>query len=53
MSDSNKYIQSLTLNGKTIDRPWITHEELTAGGELHFMMGPEPNKRLWTEGVKK
>jgi len=53
VSDSNKYIQSLTLNGKTIDRPWITHEELTAGGELHFMMGPEPNKRLWTEGVKK
>ncbi len=37
-----KYIQSATLNGKPLDRYWITHEELTAGGELVFQMSDQP-----------
>lgn len=37
------YIQSATLNGKELQRPWITHQEITAGGELHFVMGAQPN----------
>jgi predicted alpha-1,2-mannosidase len=43
-SPQNVYIQSATLNGKPLSRSWITHEELTAGGELVLKMGPEPNK---------
>ena len=39
----NIYIQSAWLNGKPLSRPWITHEELTAGGTLRFVMGPKPN----------
>jgi putative alpha-1,2-mannosidase len=41
---SDVYIQSATLNGKVLTRSWIDHEEIAAGGELSFVMGPEPNK---------
>ena len=39
----NKYIQSVTLNGKPLSRTWISHKEITDGGVLKFIMGPEPN----------
>ncbi|MBI9016851.1 MAG: GH92 family glycosyl hydrolase [Phycisphaerae bacterium] len=48
-SDSNIYIQSIKLNDKKIDRLWITHDEITAGGILEFQMGPQPNKTLGTD----
>ncbi|MBB5353029.1 putative alpha-1,2-mannosidase [Haloferula luteola] len=38
------YIQEALLNGKPLDRAWITHRELMAGGTLAFRMGSEPNK---------
>ena len=53
VSRKNKYIQSATLNGKPLERPWITHKEITAGGELVFVMGPTPNKTWGITGVKK
>ena len=37
------YIQSATLNGRPLNRPWITRDEVTAGGTLRFVMGPKPN----------
>jgi predicted alpha-1,2-mannosidase len=40
----NKYIQQAKFNGKTLDTPWFTHEQLTAGGHLELEMGPVPNK---------
>jgi predicted alpha-1,2-mannosidase len=43
LSDEALYIQSVTLNGAPLTRTWIGHEEITAGGELHFVMGAEPN----------
>ncbi len=43
-SKENIYIQSATLNGKPLDRAWITHKEITDGGTLAFKMGPQPNK---------
>lgn len=42
-SDENRYIQSVTLNGNPYTRSWITHEDIMAGGELVFIMGPEPS----------
>lgn len=42
-SDTNKYIQSATLNGKVWDKPWVSHEDVAAGGKLVLVMGPEPN----------
>ena len=43
-SPANLYVQSATLNGKPLERSWITHKELVAGGELVLRMGPTPNK---------
>ena len=42
-SPANVYIQSATLNGQPLERPWITREELTSGGSLHLVMGAKPN----------
>jgi len=53
VSGKNKYIRSLTLNGKKIDRPWITHAEITGGGELVFVMSSEPDHGRGIARVKK
>ncbi len=36
------YIQSATLNGKPLDRPWIHHADITNGGTLEFEMTDHP-----------
>ena len=43
-SPENVYIQSMTLNGKPLDRLWITHDEITSGGTLEFVLGNEPKQ---------
>lgn len=43
-SPDNIYIQSAVLNGKPLKRPWITYKEITSGGTLQLVMGPNPNK---------
>lgn len=43
-SAENKYIQSATLNGKSWDKPWINHDDIKDGGELHLIMGNKANK---------
>jgi predicted alpha-1,2-mannosidase len=45
VSDQNIYIQSATLNGKPLNKPWFYHEELAKGGTLVFKMGPRPNEK--------
>jgi len=44
LSEENKYIQRVSLDGKPIDHPFITHTQLTSGSRLVFVMGPEPNE---------
>ena len=44
-SDENRYVQRVKLNGKTLKRGHITHEEVVAGGELEFVMGSK--KKCW------
>jgi predicted alpha-1,2-mannosidase len=41
---TNKYIQSATLNGQALDRPWFTHDDIVNGGILELSMGAYPNK---------
>ncbi|QBN17425.1 GH92 family glycosyl hydrolase [Flavobacterium nackdongense] len=43
-SETNKYIQSAKLNGKTLDGPWFTHNDIVKGGILELEMGAYPNK---------
>ncbi|HTE33090.1 MAG TPA: GH92 family glycosyl hydrolase [Chryseolinea sp.] len=40
----NKYIQSAKFNGKVLNTPWFTHEQLVDGGHLELEMGAKPNK---------
>jgi predicted alpha-1,2-mannosidase len=43
-SAENVYIQSASLNGKSLDIPVITWEQIQAGGTLHFVMGSKPSE---------
>ena len=43
LSPVNKYVTSATLNGKPLDRCWISHADIAAGGTLRLVMGAEPN----------
>jgi putative alpha-1,2-mannosidase len=43
-SVENKYVQSATLDGKPLSKPWFYHRQLVDGGKLVLQMGPEPNK---------
>lgn len=43
-SPENIYIRSIKLNGKPLDRLYITHGEITAGGHLELEMEPNPVK---------
>nr|WP_295661734.1 GH92 family glycosyl hydrolase [Polymorphobacter sp.] len=47
---SNRYVASVTLNGAPLTRSYITDAEVRAGGELHFVMGPVPDK-AWGSSV--
>ena len=44
VSQQNKYIQSASINGTPLNRPWFTHQEILNGSTLVFEMGPLPNK---------
>ena len=48
-SPDNIYIQSATLNGQPLNRCWISYAELTAGGTLDLVLGPQPNKSWGVE----
>ena len=41
-SPENKYIQSMTLNGKPYDLPFIDYKDIMSGGKLVLEMGSEP-----------
>ena len=51
VSAENFYVQSVMLNGRSIDRAWITHQEIVSGGRLEFTMGPAPNMK-WATAVE-
>jgi predicted alpha-1,2-mannosidase len=44
------YIRSAMLNGKPLERFWLAHEEIVAGGTLVFHMSSTPN-RDWPSKV--
>jgi putative alpha-1,2-mannosidase len=51
LSDANRYIGTVMLNGKPLERAYITDAEIRAGGTLHFTMQATPNK-AWATGKK-
>ncbi|MDR2885279.1 MAG: GH92 family glycosyl hydrolase [Rikenellaceae bacterium] len=43
-SPENKYIQSITLNGKAYNKPYINFSDIAAGGKLVFKLGAAETK---------
>jgi predicted alpha-1,2-mannosidase len=44
VSNVNRYIQSATMDGKALNKPWFYHSDLVDGGTLILNMGARPNK---------
>jgi putative alpha-1,2-mannosidase len=44
ISETNKYVQSVTLDGKPLDQPFLEFSDLTKGGTLVFTMGSQPSE---------
>lgn len=44
-SSENRYIQSVTINGRPYTKGYIEHSDIAAGGELIIKMGPE--QTIW------
>lgn len=44
LSKDNKYIKNVQLNGKPLNRSFITHDDINNGGTLEFVMSNQPNK---------
>jgi putative alpha-1,2-mannosidase len=42
LSASNIYVVAAALNGKPLDRAWIRHREIAAGGRLVLTMASAP-----------
>jgi putative alpha-1,2-mannosidase len=49
MSPENRYVESVSLNGKPLDRSYLRHDEIMRGGELRFVMGSKPNRTWGTQ----
>ena len=43
----NVYVRKVTLNGKELTKPFITHDQVMNGGTLTFYMSKRPNKNLY------
>lgn len=48
VSDRNRYIKSVKLNGKPYNKNYFTHADLLAGGTVEFEMADRPNRKRGT-----
>ncbi|WP_416442472.1 GH92 family glycosyl hydrolase [Leeuwenhoekiella sp. A16] len=46
-SDKNVYVKKVELNGKILQKPFISHADVMNGGKLTFYMSSKPNKNLY------
>ncbi|WP_419182682.1 GH92 family glycosyl hydrolase [Pseudoalteromonas spongiae] len=44
LSADNKFVSQVTLNGKPLNRSYITHDDIISGGTLEFTMSAKPKK---------
>ena len=45
------YVQSLTVNGKEWNKPWIRFSDISRGGRLDFKLGASPNTKWGSNPV--
>ncbi len=48
-SKENRYISTMTLNGNTYTRNYLTHDDLMKGAKINYTMAPAPEKSRGTE----
>jgi predicted alpha-1,2-mannosidase len=53
LDDAHGYVGRATLNGRPLDRAYLTHAEIMAGGELRFAMQAEPDKSWATDPAQR
>ncbi|HEY5780957.1 MAG TPA: GH92 family glycosyl hydrolase [Lysobacter sp.] len=53
LDDAHPYIGSVTLNGQPLQRAFLRHEEIIAGGELRIVMQAQPNKAWGGAGAER
>ncbi len=53
MGKGHEYVGSVTLNGKPLNRTFLRHAEILAGGELHFTLQATPNKAWPGQGAEQ
>jgi predicted alpha-1,2-mannosidase len=63
VSDENRYVKALYINGEKYDRMYVTHQDILNGGTWEFVMDSKPNKKRGvstdakpyslTEGIEK
>lgn len=49
LGDAQPYIGKVLLNGQPLEKGYITHAQIEAGGELRFVMSATPNKSWATK----
>lgn len=49
VSDRNRYIKSMKVNGKVYDKSYLTHADIMNGGTIEFVMAARPEKRRCTD----
>jgi predicted alpha-1,2-mannosidase len=49
LGDAHPYVGKVLLNGKPLEKGFITHAQIEAGGELRFVMQATPNKAWATK----
>lgn len=45
VSDKNRYVQKVRINGEPYSKLFVTHKQLTDGCVIEFDMGSKPNKK--------
>lgn len=53
VSDKNRYVRRVLLNGKPYDKLYITYSDIMAGGTLEFQMTAKPNRSRGTKPTDK
>lgn len=44
-----RYVDDVKVNGKSVSRTWLEHDELTKGATIKFQMSSKPNKKRGTD----
>ena len=53
VSDANRYVKSLTINGIKYDKMYVAHEDILKGGVWEFKMSAKPDKKRGTSADAK